>query len=559
MTNSDFRIAFVMYNMLSTERMSVMLLSALAKQHFPNVEVDIFVHSDGRFEQQVRKFKPDILAYSAMTGEHSLYLKVAVEAREIGRKIGKKIFQIMGGPHCTFAPEVLIGSALDAIGVGECDVAWVELLSAMSAGRSIDDIPNIVTQSNFHRVLIPSDLKRENYIKYRVANTMERTCRDPVNHVGCLDHLPFLDWRLFLARTSFERDNSLLKRTIMTRRGCPYPCTYCFNRVQNALYSGQKTIHNYSIDRVIAECKEVSHQWPTEFWKIYDDIAFFSSKGEEGDRLREFAEKWKREINLPFFVLTRADLVARDPDILKTLKQAGCQSCTMSIEGGNEYVRNRVLERSMTDEQVIFSHHLAWDLGIKTFSNIIFSVPVKEEEIEKHHLPARSIDRDIQSVELAVRARVTFLECPILYPYPGTKLGKYCEDNGFFDGNVDKLHQSYQNLSPLDCFSLEEKIMTQNLALLAMWCGYFGSRKSAFVRNVVSPICLKLVTRVLIKLRWRWCTKFYFTIYNMLQQWLCGAEIYRPKHRWPFTTWRIGFLHRFKFEYAKQFPKKRVA
>jgi len=298
-----------------------------------------------------------------------LCLKVAVEAREIGRKIGKKIFQIMGGPHCTFAPEVLSGSALDAIGVGECDVAWVELLSAMSAGRSIDDIPNIVTQSNFHRVLIPSDLKRENYIKYRVANTMERTCRDPVNHVGCLDHLPFLDWRLFLARTSFERDNSLLKRTIMTRRGCPYPCTYCFNRVQNALYSGQKTIHNYSIDRVIAECKEVSHQWPTEFWKIYDDNAFFSSKGKEGERLREFAEKWRDEIDLPFFVLIRADIAAKDPEILRLLKKAGCKSITMSIESGSKYIREKLLERNMSDEQIISSHHNAWELGIVNFSN----------------------------------------------------------------------------------------------------------------------------------------------------------------------------------------------
>ena len=554
--DKNFKIVFVMYNILSTERMSVMLLSALAKKYFPQVECDVIVWSDGRFEERIKDHKPDIIAYSTMTGEHSYYLSIAKEVKTIEKKIGKKIFQIMGGPHCTFAPEVLQGSALDAIGVGECDEAWVELLSALEAGRSINGISNIVTQENFENTVKPSDMKKENYVKYRAINMTERTCKDPINHNGCLDYLPFLDWELYIQKTGFEKTNAILKRTIMTRRGCPFPCTYCFNRVFNALYSGMgKTIHNYSIDRVIEECKWVGRQWPTEFWKIYDDIAFFSSKGKEGERLREFAEKWRREINLPFFVLTRADLVSHDPDILKILKEAGCRSCTMSIEGGNEYVRNRVLERSMPNEDIIAAHNLAWDLDITTFSNVIFSVPTKDEEVKKYKLPEKSIDRDIESVALAIKAKVHFLECPQLYPYPGTKLGKYCQDAGFFDGDLSKLQQSYQNISPLDCFTDKEKRMSQNLALLAMWCVYLGSRENPFIRKTISPLFFNFTTGFLIKLPWLWCTKLYFIMYDLLQQWLCVAEIYRPKYRSPFTAIKIGFWERLRYEYTKQFPK----
>ena len=549
------RIAFVMYNLLSTERMSVMLFSSLAKQKFPHAVVDILVRSDGCLKERLKEFKPDVVAFTTMTGEHTLYLETAKEIREVERQIGKKIFVIMGGPHCTFAPEVLKGSLLDAIGVGECDEAWVELLGALEAGRSVNSISNIVTKENYDLVVVPANLKKDNYVSYRATNMAIRTCKDPINHQGCLDHLPFFDWDLYLTRTKYEKSNGVLRRTIMTRRGCPYPCTYCFNRVFNALNTG-RTIHNYSVDRIIAECKEVGEKYPTQFWKIYDDIAFFSSKGKEGDRLKEFAEKWPREIGLPFFVLTRADLVAKDPDILRLLRQAGCASCTMSIEGGNEYVRNRVLERSMPDEDVIFAHHLAWDLGIKTFSNTIFSVPVKKSEIIEHKLPPKSIDRDIESVKLSVRAKVNFLGCPQLYPYPGTKLGKYCQEAGFFDGNADSLQQSYEGHSPLSCFTLREKQMSENLSLLAMWCVYFGSRKNWFIRKVISPIIFWIVTCILLKLTWTWCTKMYFLAWSVLQQWLIVTEIMRPKYKSPLKALSDGFFPRLMYEYSKHFIRK---
>lgn len=550
------KIAFVMLNVLSTERMSVMLLSALAKQHLSDVQVELFVWADGMLKHQIRRFEPDVVAYSAMTGEHTQYLKIAMLIKRWQGRFGKKIFQIMGGPHCTFAPEILKGSALDAVAVGECDESWPAFLWALGVGANISHYSGIVTQENFNKAVKPAALS-ESYIKYKyeAINMGPRTCEDK-HHQKCLDHLPFLDWELFLAKTDFEEKNSLLKRTIMTRRGCPFKCTYCFNRVFNALHAGQQPVHSYSVDRVIEECKWVGKKWPTEFWKFYDDIFAFSSKGEEGERLEEFAEKWPREIGLPFFVLLRADLVANDPEILRLLKKAGCASVTMSIEGGNEFVRSHILERKMTDEQIIVAHHQAWDLGIKTFSNIILSVPVWRGDILKYNLPERSLDRDIQSVELCLKSRVHFVEAPMLFPYPATKLGKYCSEMRFFDGDIDKLPQSYQNVSPFDCFSPQEKRMSQNLALLSMPVVFLGSRQSTFVREFLSPLFFKLVTKFLIRLPWRWCTKIYFLMYAVLQQWLCGAEIYRPKYRTPWQTFRQGFWKRLMYEYKKQFPKK---
>lgn len=549
------RIAFVMYNVLSTERMSVMLLSAIARQHYPYSEIEIFVYSHSKLRDQLKTFMPDVVAFSTMTGEHMHYLKIAHEIRQIEKRVGKKIFLIMGGPHCTFAPEVLLGSSLDAIGVGECDVMWPQLLGRLEAGCGLDNLPNLVTQNNYRQVVVPADLRHGNYVKYRATNMLSRTCNNPADHRGCLDHLPFFDWELFLTRTKFEETNGVLKRTIMTRRGCPYLCAYCFNRTFNALHEGSRIVHNYSVDRVIDECKWVGKHYPTQFWKFYDDVFIFSGSEKEGERLREFAEKWRREINLPFFCLTRADIVARHPDVLDLLKQAGCQSITMSIESGNEYIRNRILERPMSNEEILFAHHRAWDLDIKTFSNIIMSVPVREEDIRTHNLPPRSLDRDIESVKLCLDAKVHFLECPVFMPYPGTKLYEYCVKNGFFDENLAKLPQSYQNQSVLDCLSSPEKRKTQNLVFMAMWCVWLGSSKNIFVRKILSPLFFNLVTKFLIHLPWRWCTKIYFLMYDVLQQWLCVSAVYRPEHRSPLKALGKGFFGRLRYEFLKQFPK----
>jgi len=181
---------------------------------------------------------------------------------------------------------------------------------------------------------------------------------------------------------------------------------------------------------------------------------------------------------------------------------------------------------------------------------------VRRGDVLKYNLPEESIARDIQSVKLCLKSRVHFVEAPMLFPYPATKLGKYCSDMRFFDGDIDKLPQSYQNVSPFDCFSPQEKRMSQNLALLSMWCVYFGSRRNSFVRQIVSPTFFKLVTGFLIRLPWQWCTKIYFLAYAVLQQWLCGAEIYRPKFRTPWQTFKTGFWKRLMYEYKKQFPKK---
>ena len=53
---------------------------------------------------------------------------------------------------------------------------------------------------------------------------------------------------------------------------------------------------------------------------------------------------YKKEINIPFACLIRADLAT--DETVKLLKDAGCYLISFGIESGNENIRNTVLKKS---------------------------------------------------------------------------------------------------------------------------------------------------------------------------------------------------------------------
>ena len=459
------KILFVIKDVEYIDPMGIMLLSALAKEKGHATAVSIL--ADGKLKEEILAFRPDIVAFSAKTGEHKYYLA----ANNQIKAIDKTIFTVIGGPHATFFPEIISQYEIDALCVGEGDDAWPELLTALENKTSIDSIPNIVTKGNF---------------KAGVPPVMRERRR-------ALDDLPFLDRELFYSSTRLGR---FPMRSFMVSRGCPYKCTYCFNHKYNMLYKGKGALHSrMSVERVISELKELKSRYETQFIKFYDDI--FVMKDDEW--LDEFSERYPKEIGVPFHCLMRANLLT-EPILLK-LKKAGLASMSMSIESGNDRVRNEVLKRNMTKETLIEAFDLCHKHNVPTFSNTIFAIP------------GTTLKEDIESLDLNLRCRVTFGEFPLFFPYPKTELANYAIKMGAFDGNFDKLHMSYQAGSPLTCFTDEEKHLQRNLSLLAtvvLW----------------KPSLRNLVVNHLIKLP---MNKVDFLMYYFVKAYLVKTRIYPMK------------------------------
>ncbi len=547
------KILFVMVKEDYIDPMNIELLSALAKRDGHETFLNVLEHDN--LIEDMEAVRPDVVAYSAKTGESNVMFRAN---RAIKAKFKDKVFTVMGGPHPTFnsmrmqlygedlklpltfggpaMPRIVEETALDALVVGEGDESWPAMLSALSTGASLDAIPNVVTRTN---------RKRDGSVALQERNM-------------ALDDLPYLDRDVVYAKTRLK---DFGMRSLMAGRGCPFPCTYCFNAKYNAMYKGKgKMLNRYSVDRLLAELEDMVRRHKTQFIKFYDDVFVFRTD----DWLIEFADKYPRAIGLPFHCLIRSDLARRDPDMIHYLKKAGIKSISMSIESGNPFIREHIFKRGMDAEDIQFAFDLCHKEGINTFSNTILAVPVPiipdpsdpafEQKansicthLESYHkinldelrasadpsnpldagqrrrvvdslkalgLHSRALDYDIESIDINIQNGVVFGEFPELHPYPGTPVSQYTIDVGAFDGDFEKLHQNYQTESPFTCFTEQEKLEQVNLSLLGMVLLIFPSWRN-------------LVVNRLIQKRW---TKLYFVMYYIAKSYLIGTKIYPMRY-----------------------------
>ena len=428
-----------------------MYISAMARN--AGHETYLIDTNQADYMEHVRQLKPDIVAYSSSTGESKHYIAMNHKIKESF----PSIFTIMGGPHPTFYPEMVYETTLDAVCIGEGEDAIIDVVNTLAAGKPVRGIPNIFTR----------DEKT-----WTVRNLVED-----------LDSLPIPDYELLYNNTTM---GSYPLKSFITSRGCPYPCTYCFNTAWRKIYHDKgKIVRKQSVGRVIEEIRKVKEKWPLTTVKFYDDMFCYQADG----WLEEFAEKYRKEIDLPFFALTRCDLVTED--MVKLLKYAGCRTLSMSIEAGNEKARRETLKRNMSDKQIIEAHRLCEKYGIYTFTNCIIG------------LPGTTLKEDIESLDLSLKCRVDWAEFLIFHPFPRTELGDQVINQGMYTPDYHHMHTSYLYESPLRSFTARDKMIQRNLSVLGCVCVVLPWLRNLTVNHLLYWRPNKLFTLLY------WATKMY--------------------------------------------------
>ncbi len=374
-----------------------MWLSALLKKEGHQCYLSSMNYKEA--ENTVKHFKPDIVGYTAFTGGHTIMA-------ELNRKLKKNFnfYSIFGGPHPTFSPEIIEEEeGIDAICIGEGFEAMPEFVNKLEKGEDITNVQNF-------------------WVK--VDNKIYKNPRRPL--LKNLDVLPFPD------RSIYNRYKYFLwakTSTVMTSLGCPYKCTYCFNhQLHKMRLKGDPIYRQRSVDNVIEEIKELRKEYPkTEYLILRDDILMFNK--EWG---REFAEKYPREIGIPFYALMRPEII--DEERVDYLKKAGCYYLGIGIESGNDYLRNVVLRRPMTKEQIEHGLRLLHDRKIKfSMYNIIGA-------------PGETMETAMETWELNKKCKPAFSDSFTLIPYPKTEIYDYAVANGYFDPNTKYPTTYHDNL-----------------------------------------------------------------------------------------------------------------
>ena len=96
-------IQFLLKNTGMYERLGIMTLSSVLKKHGHEVDLTLTEElSEEEIVQKVKKFKPSVLAYSIMTGEHIYHIDLNQMIRN-----HYDALSVFGGPHPTYSPEMI--------------------------------------------------------------------------------------------------------------------------------------------------------------------------------------------------------------------------------------------------------------------------------------------------------------------------------------------------------------------------------------------------------------------------------------------------------------------
>lgn len=445
-------VFFILKEPVMIERMGVMYLGAALKRHGYGARLAMSntIGIEG-LRNILKAYSPKIVAYSVMTGEH-------VALAEINRSLKRDFdfISVFGGPHPTFFPDFINEEGVDAICIGEGDVTFPEFCKRVDEKTAFWETPNFWVK---HEGRI---------IKNRVAPLIEN-----------LDILPFPD-REFM----YEADPPLAgegHKVFRATRGCPYQCTYCFNSRYNEMYRGNGLVLRHrSPESVIEEICAVRSSYPLDVVRMDDDSFPLKPKG----WFERFSKLYKEKVSLPLSVNLRANLVTEE--LIFLLKDVGLDSVWMGIECGEEGVSNVVLERNLTNAQILKAVKIIKKYGIKIATQNLIGLPVKE-----------SYRVDLETLDLNIKIKPTFAWSSILYPYPGTHIESYARKNGFLTGEIPLLDTNKR--STVFNFSSEEKKKIENLHKL------FGLIvRFPFLRRFTEFLCSMPLAPIYVALFYFW-------------------------------------------------------
>jgi len=287
--------------------------------------------------ERIAATRPDVVAFTSYSVTHRWSVDVA---RAVKHRCEVPI--VFGGPHVSAAPERAIREwSIDAIVEGEGEEALVDLIECAERGRfGRTDVANCT-------------FKGDGKV---IRNSVRPLLQD-------LDLLPWADKRGFYdAVPAFEHEFY-----VVSRRGCPFRCSFCEYSTFPKQYPGEKPVRRRSVEHLIAELA---------FWKargrirkvfFWDAIFTLDTKW-----MTEFARAYREQIGIPFECYTHPQTMTRD--MARLLAEAGCIMVRVGVQSVNSDTLAAV-DRKGSREQVVKTLRSLAEYGVPYSVDHIIGLP----------------------------------------------------------------------------------------------------------------------------------------------------------------------------------------
>ncbi len=333
----------------------------------------------------IKKEKPGIV------GVH-IFTNAAKSSYDLMEKI-KPFCEILivGGPHPTICPEETLENGADIAVMGEAEISFRKLLKALPMKKSLKKIKGLVFKDS-----------------EKVVNTgHEESIID-------LDKIPMPD-------KSVHRKSDYIKikdevnnfGQILSTRGCPGRCTYCFS-----LFNKRYRI--VSAKKVFEEILHLKENYGITFINFIDD-AFTINK----QRLIELCDLLiNKKTGIGWSCATRIDFL--DQELIAKMAKAGCKMINFGIESA---LPNTLMKMQKTANPKWYIEHsdnlLKWcaEENIRVAVNVLTGFPWETAKDMK----------DMQKYINKIKKYVTSgFYGGILQPQPATEMyEKYAKEYDF--------------------------------------------------------------------------------------------------------------------------------
>lgn len=376
--------------------------------------------------KKLNEFNPDIIGISALSDE----ICIGFEISRIVKKWNNHAIVVWGNKAATMVPEKILSH---------------DYIDFVCIGEGIEFIPEFV-----ECIAKKGNPKTINNIAYKDDNGEIK--KNPLRpYFQSLDSLPFFDWLIFDKRQFLKPfDGKIYKGgDHMIYWGCPNICTYCINAAYRKLYGpgAGPFLRYYSVDRIIKELKYLVNKWDLEFFKFHDEDFCLKSL----DYFNELADKYKKEIGIPFVIQANARNITQEK--VKLLKKMNCVSVSIGIETGNHNLRKKILKRVETEEEIIKAIKLLNDAGIRTSAFNMLGIPFENRKTV------------METIELNKKAEVRYPNTGFFFPLEKTELREIAVKNGFFNENSDAVFQNdrpaltFPDISKKELIALRERFI----------------------------------------------------------------------------------------------------
>lgn len=369
---------------LAQEPLGIMYLSGALKS--AGHETRMIFMPDSEFEEKFLDFDPDVVCYSFTTGLHT----GVIGMNAMVKKLKPSVHAVCGGAHVTVVPEFIYEDGIDAICRGDGEYAIVKYVNAVQNGEDLTQLASF-------------------WIKDAEGNVHKN---EPGPLEQDLEAFGFCDRSVVYDAADFYKNSE--RKVIKTDRGCPMNCSFCFHHAwKKKVYqvTNNEYVRRRSVDHVIEEAKRIKAEYPLTYVHFLDDIFNINNKW-----LEEFAERWPKEVGLPFDAILMANMVTEKH--IRLLKQAGCIYARIAFEAANDHMRNAVMKKNTTRAQLVRAATFIKQYGIRLGSlNMLGG-------------PGSSIEDDIETIELNIECKVDHPLASLLQPYPMTDINDMTKEMG---------------------------------------------------------------------------------------------------------------------------------